>query len=179
MISGHFLPGRQLPTGRGHTDGVNDLLQLCAGLPTRSWAAGDVLIAHDDVPAQMYVLASGSVRIERDDVAFARINSPGAIFGEMSVVLGRPATATVRADSDVVCHVIHDPERFLTEQPGAALAILRTTAARLDGMTRYLVDVKQQLLEEDGHLGMVGQILDSLLHHQTTARPGSARDPEG
>ncbi|MDT4937791.1 MAG: family transcriptional regulator, cyclic receptor protein [Pseudonocardiales bacterium] len=163
----------------GHTGSVSNLLPLCADLPTRSWRPGEVLIEHDEVPAQMYVLASGSVTVERDGVAFARINTPGAIFGEMSFVLGRSATATVRASSDVACHVIDDPEAFLTERPGAALAVLRTTAARLDGMTRYLVDVKQQLAGEAGHLGMVGQILDTLLHHQTTARPGSVRDPEG
>jgi hypothetical protein len=46
-------------------------------------------------------------------------------------------------------------------------------------MTRYLTDVKQQLAGAEGHLGRVGQILDTLLHHQgAPARPGSARDPE-
>lgn len=127
----------------------------------------------------MYVLASGSVTIERDGVAFSRIDTPGAIFGEMSVVLGSPATAAVRAASTVVCHVVEDPEAFLTERPGAAWAVLRVTASRLDGMTKYLVDVKRQLAEEEGHLGMLGQIVDTLAHHQATARPGSARDPDG
>ena len=36
------------------------------------------------------------------------------------------------------------------------------------------------IAELDGHLGMVDQILDTLVHHQSApARPGSARDPEG
>jgi CRP/FNR family cyclic AMP-dependent transcriptional regulator len=158
---------------------VSDLLPLCTDLPVQSWQPGEPLIELDVLSPQMYVLVSGSVTIERDGVRFARIDTPGAVFGEMSVVLGQAATATVRADSDVTCHVIADPEAFLTERPGAALAVLRTTAGRLDGMTRYLVDVKQQLAGESGHLGMVGQILDSLLHHQSAVRPGSARDPEG
>jgi CRP/FNR family transcriptional regulator, cyclic AMP receptor protein len=73
-----------------------------------------------------------------------------------------------------------DPVTFLMDQPGAALAVLRTTATRLDGMTQYLADVKTQLAGKDGHLGMVGQILDTLLHHQpAVTRTGSARDPEG
>jgi CRP/FNR family cyclic AMP-dependent transcriptional regulator len=43
-----------------------------------------------------------------------------------------------------------------------------------------VVDVKQQLAGEEGHLGMVGQILDTLVHHQgAPARTGSARDPDG
>ena len=54
------------------------------------------------------------------------------------------------------------------------------TATRLDNLTRYLVDVKQQFADQAGHLGLVGDILDTLVHHQITpARPGSARDPEG
>ena len=118
--------------------------------------------------------------IERDGIAFARIETPGSVFGEMSVVLDRPATATVRAAEDVEVRVVDDPLAFLTERPGAAIAVLRTTAARLDGVTRYLVDVKQQFADAEGHLGHLDQILDRLVHHQgPPARTGSARDPDG
>jgi CRP/FNR family cyclic AMP-dependent transcriptional regulator len=56
---------------------------------------------------------------------------------------------------------------------------LRVTAARLDGMTQYLVDVKQQYADRDDHLGMVDGILDVLVHHHPKqAQTGSARDPE-
>jgi CRP/FNR family cyclic AMP-dependent transcriptional regulator len=159
---------------------VTDLLALCVDLPKETVPVGDVLIEFGASMSRMYVLASGAVTIERDGVPYARIDTPGAVFGEMSVVLGRPATATVRASSDVEVHVITEPEAFLTERPGAALAVLRMTASRLDGMTHYLVDVKRQFAGEEGHLGMVDQILDTLLHHQAPPiRTGSARDPEG
>jgi hypothetical protein len=53
------------------------------------------------------------------------------------------------------------------------------TAARLDGLTQYLVDVKQQFAGLDGHLGMIDQILDTLVHHQSgPTQTGSVRDPE-
>ena len=53
------------------------------------------------------------------------------------------------------------------------------TAARLDGLTQYLVDVKNQFAGRDDHLAMVDGILHSLVHHQAPRpRPGSARDPE-
>ena len=159
---------------------VTDLLVLCADLPTETVRIGEVLIEAGSVPSRMYVLKSGSVTIERDGVVFARIDTPGAIFGEMSVVLSSPATATVRASSDTDVRVIAEPETFLSESPGAALAVLRTTASRLDGLTRYLVDVKQQFADQEGHLGMIGDILDTLVHHQgARVRSGSARDPEG
>jgi CRP/FNR family cyclic AMP-dependent transcriptional regulator len=158
---------------------VTDLLALCADLPKVTVPAGAVLIETGAMASAMYVLASGTVTIERDGVPFARIDTPGAIFGEMSIVLNQPASATVRASSDAEVHVIGEPEAFLMEQPGVALAVLRTTAARLDGLTRYLVDVKQQFAGLDGHLGMVGDILDTLVHHQAApTRTGSARDPD-
>ena len=156
------------------------MLPLCADLPVESVPAGAVLIAEGSSPARILILASGAVTVERDGTPFARIDTPGSVFGEMSVVLDRPATATVRATSDVQVYVADDPERFLTERPGAALAVLRTTASRLDGLTQYLVDVKQQFAGLDGHLGMVDGILDTLVHHQgPRPRPGSARDPMG
>jgi CRP/FNR family cyclic AMP-dependent transcriptional regulator len=158
---------------------VADLLALTADLPSTTVPMGIALIGEGDPPGPMYVLVSGSVTVEKDGTAFARIDAPGSVFGEMSVVLGKDATATVRASTDVEVRVIDDPEAFLVEQPGVALSVLRTTASRLDGLTQYLVDVKAQFAGLDGHLGMVDAILDTLVHHQApAARTGSLRDPE-
>lgn len=159
---------------------MTDLLVLGSDLPLLTLSDGEVLIEEGSPPGRLLVLAAGQVVIEHDGVPFARIDSPGAVFGEMSAVLDRPATATVRAVGEVRVRLADDPVAFLTDHPGAALAVLRTTASRLDGMTRYLVDVKRQLAEAGGHLGLVDQILDTLLHHQgPAATTGSARDPEG
>ena len=157
-----------------------DLLDLTADLPTVTVPEGVVVLEEGAPAGRMLVMVSGSVVVEHDGVPFARIDSPGAVFGEMSAVLDRPATATVRAAQDTVLRVVDDPVGFLSDQPGAALAVLRTTASRLDGLTQYLVDVKQQFADAGGHLGMVDAILDHLVHHQgPRPQPGSARDPEG
>ena len=157
-----------------------DLLEFSEDLPQETVPAGATLIREGEHPRHMLVLVSGSVVIEHDGVPFARIDTPGAVFGEMSAVLDRPATATVRANGEVRVRVLVDPLAFLIEHPGAALAVLRTTASRLDGLTRYLVDVKNQFSDAGGHLGRVDQILDHLVHHQgVPARTGSLRDPEG
>jgi CRP/FNR family cyclic AMP-dependent transcriptional regulator len=158
---------------------VTDLLALCDDLPLETTPPGAALIQEGTRPDRLLVLVSGEVTIEQDGVPVARVDTPGAVFGEMSVVLGDPASATVRAATEVTSRVVEQPLGFLVDQPGAALAVLRTTAARLDGMTRYLSDVKQQLAGAEGHLGMVGTILDTLVHHQPApVQPGSARDPE-
>jgi len=159
---------------------VSDLLALSADRPEVSLPDGEVLIEEGGTPDRLYVLVSGQVVVEHGGVPFARVDTPGAVFGEMSAVLDRPATATVRSSGGATVREVTDPIAFLTEQPGAALAVLRTTASRLDGLTQYLVDVKQQFTDAGGHLGMVDAILDRLVHHQgPRPRTGSARDPEG
>lgn len=159
---------------------MTGLLGLTEDLPARTVPAGEVLIDEGAAPGPLYVLVSGEASIERDGVPFARILHPGAVFGEMSVVLGQPATATVRATTDLVVREVAEPERFFSDRPAAALEVLRMTAQRLDGLTRYLVDVKGQFADQSGHLGMVDRILDTLVHHQAPPqRTGSARDPEG
>ena len=159
---------------------MTDLLAYCDDLPMRSLAAGEVLLEEGVRSPTMLVLVAGSVDVERDGLVFARVDSPGAVFGEMSVVLDQAASATVRAASAVEVRVVEDPLAFLRDRPGVALEVLRLTAARLDGLTQYLVDVKRQYADRDDHLGMVGGILDTLVHHHPgSARTGSARDPDG
>lgn len=149
------------------------------GFPELHVAAGDVVIEEGSMSHRLLFLVSGRVTVERAGTPFARIDMPGAVFGELAWILGKPATATVRASTDIVARVVSDPQSFFTDHPDAALLVLRTTASRLDGVTQYLVDVKRQFAGLSGHLGMVDQILDTLVHHQgPPPRPGSVRDPE-
>ena len=69
---------------------MTDLLALTADLPLRHVAAGEVLIDEGADGGTLYVLASGTCAIERDGVVFASVGHPGAVFGEMAVVLGKP-----------------------------------------------------------------------------------------
>jgi CRP-like cAMP-binding protein len=158
---------------------MNGLLSYCADLPTTTVDAGEVLIHQDHDAGALYVLVEGALVIERDGVPFARIDTPGAVFGEMAAVLGQQATATVRVTETSTFRVADDPIAFLTDRPGAALEVLRLAATRLDALTRYLADVKRQYADLAGHLGMVDDVLNVLVHHQPRpARPGSAREPD-
>jgi CRP/FNR family transcriptional regulator, cyclic AMP receptor protein len=158
---------------------AQDLLALSDDLDVLSVPAGEELITQGAVVPALYVLVDGSMVIERDGQAFATVDHPGALFGEMSVVMGQNATASVRAGAASTVRIAPDPQEFLA-RPGVALAVLRLTATRLDSMTRYLADVRLQFGHLDNHLGMVDGVLETLLHHQAPAVvTGSARDPEG
>ena len=46
-------------------------------------------------------------------------------------------------------------------------------------MTNYLVDVKRQFESHANHLGLVDEVLETLVHQQRAQfNPGSNRDPD-
>jgi CRP/FNR family cyclic AMP-dependent transcriptional regulator len=156
------------------------MLESSARLPTQAFAAGDIAIAQGQPSGRLLVLVEGSVVVERDGIAFARVSGPGAVFGEMSIVLGRPASATVRCEVDSMFRVAEDGAAWLNASPDVAMDLLRINAARVDALSGYLVDIRRQYAEHGTHLEMLDQVLGSLMHHQTApSRPGSVRDPEG
>src|SRR5688572_8563214 len=108
MSAGRDGPSAGTSEGRpnAHNDGVTDLLAFAADLPVEPVPPGAVLIEAGAEPGRMLVLQSGTVTVERDGLPIARIDSPGAVLGEMSVVLEKPATATLRAGSQVEVRVV-------------------------------------------------------------------------
>ena len=71
-------------------DRMTDLIERCADLPRRSFAAGDVVVEQGTPFGSIVILVDGSVSIERDGVTLAMLDTPGAVLGEMSTVLGPP-----------------------------------------------------------------------------------------
>lgn len=155
------------------------ILAAAADLPVLSAPAGTVVISEDEVPGRLLILESGSVEITREDVTVAFIEQPGALFGELSFLMGSPATATVRSAEPSVFRVSDDPAGFLRSRPDVAIAVATMLARRVDALTRYLVDLKEQYASRDDHLGVVDLVLESLSHHQgADADVGSDRESE-
>jgi CRP-like cAMP-binding protein len=158
---------------------VADLLTHCADLPRRTVPAGSLVIEQGTPGGAVLVLLEGRVAIERDGARLAVLDSPGALLGEMSTVLDRPSSATVRALSDVILLEAVDGAAFLTEHPEVLFEVARTLATRLDNLTGHLVDVKRQYGGTDSHLGMLDEVLSTLMHHPSRpVSPGSARLPD-
>ena len=66
----------------------------------------------------------------------------------------------------------------LATEPGFALSLARMLASRLQLMTTYLADLKQQYADEDTQLGMVDTVLSALNRHSgERTQLGSERDP--
>jgi len=145
---------------------MGSILDMCQEVPLQELAAGTVLLSEGKRSGHLYVLRSGSVEVLRGDTQVAAIEEPGAVFGEMSVLLNRPHTATVRALTPIAVHVFDDAESFLRSNPEIAFQVGRLLASRLNAATTYLADLRQQFEGQSNHLGMVGEVLDVLIHQQ-------------
>lgn len=139
------------------------MLELVADCPARDFVTGDVIIEQDSPSGPLLVLVEGEVEILREDVHVAKTSQPGAVFGEMSVLLGTTHTATVRALKSSRFAVIENPRQFLAASSDACLHVASLLAKRLDALNKYLVDVKQQYEGHD-HIGMVDEVLETLMH---------------
>ena len=79
----------------------------------------------------------------RDGVDLARIAEPGALVGEMSVVLGLDHSATVRATEPTEVRVMEDGIRWLEATPLAALHLATLACQRLDRTSALLVELRK------------------------------------
>ena len=140
------------------------ILDYCTGGIQRSVSAGTLIIHEGGTTGHLYVLIEGRLEVVKGDTVVAVITEPGAVLGEMSVLLDQPHTATVRAASDSTVYEIGDAASFLREQPAVALLIARLLAQRLNVATTYLADIMQQYAGHGDHLAMVGEILQSMIN---------------
>src|SRR5690606_31221491 len=83
--------------------------------------AGHQLIRQGGRSGALFVLRSGELEVTRDGKFLSSVNRPGAIFGEMSVLLDRPHSASVTAVSDVEVYVIADALKVLEGHPAWTL----------------------------------------------------------
>jgi CRP-like cAMP-binding protein len=88
-------------------DGVpeEELARLLGDLDRRSYPAGTVLVAEGDKTNEIYIAQSGSAEVVISDLDGTehRVGSivPGGSVGEIALLTGQPAVATVRATADL------------------------------------------------------------------------------
>ncbi|MGV3491747.1 MAG: Crp/Fnr family transcriptional regulator, partial [Devosia sp.] len=118
-------------------------LVLAKSYPTLILEPGEILFEAGEAQGELYILASGTLRVERDGIAIARISEAGALVGEMSVLLGTDHTATVTAVGPAEVRRIEDGLRWLENSPLAAIHVATLACQRLDATSAALVQLKR------------------------------------
>src|SRR3979411_848367 len=99
------------------------VLDYCTGGIQRAVTAGTLVIDEGGTSGHLYVLIEGRLEVIKGDTVVANIVEPGAVVGEMSVLLHKPHTATVRVASDSTVYEFENAASFLRDQPAGALLI--------------------------------------------------------
>ena len=140
-----------------------DILEYCKDRKAQTFKSGAVLIKEGGEERQLFVLVEGQVEVLRKDTQVSYVDEPGSLFGEMSVLLDMPYSATVKALSPVKAYVIDDAIQFLGSQSEIALELAALLARRLYYTTSYLVDLQQQAAGRREDLDVVDKILAQLV----------------
>ena len=154
------------------------ILHLCGSLPVQSFAPGAVLLKEGERSGLLYVLIEGEVEILKGDFQINTVVEPGAVFGEVSVLLDIPHIASVRAVTPCRVYRVQECAVFLRSNAEITYELSRLLAERLQGVTSYLADLKRQFEDHDNHFGIIDDVLETLVHQQKRSfTPGSDRDP--
>jgi CRP-like cAMP-binding protein len=98
--------------------------------------AGETLIQEGSNDNDLFILFNGSLGIYKGDVMVAKFKERGTIVGEMSTILDRPRTATIKAleDSNVI-DLKTDLDELIKSYPAITKDIIRSLANRLMNTT--------------------------------------------
>ena len=102
----------------------------------RVFAPGETVTKEGSDAAAFYLIESGSATVTVRG-AFRRTLHPGDHFGEIALIDGRPRTATVTADGELVCQgiTLWDFQPLVQRSPGMAWTLLQTLARELRDAT--------------------------------------------
>jgi CRP/FNR family transcriptional regulator, cyclic AMP receptor protein len=115
----------------------DELEQIAASGEEVSFREGEWIIRQGDEHSAVYVIVEGEVAVVIDDED-RRVLSKGAFFGEVSVLLQEPASASIVTRTPVSCLAVRGPavKDFFVSHPLITYRILKAEARRLKTASR-------------------------------------------
>jgi CRP/FNR family transcriptional regulator len=98
----------------------------------RKYDANEAIVEEDQVGTALYIVLSGSVRVERGGTEIGRLGS-GDFFGELALIEQHPRSATVIANEVTECLLFPAWEftALLSEHPEIAVPIMKALIDRI------------------------------------------------
>lgn len=144
------------------TPAMPSLAALAVSLPLETLAPGTHLTTEGTSSGQLYILESGTLTVKREGIALATLDEPGAIIGEMAVLLGIPHSATVVAQNEAKVRVVADALDTLSQNAEFALHLATIACARLNATSALLVELKGQAAGKAKEQALMSRILMAL-----------------
>jgi CRP/FNR family transcriptional regulator, cyclic AMP receptor protein len=137
----------------------SQVLDKLPGFPLRAFERGDIVLSAGSDTHRLLFLNRGVVDVVKDEVQLSRVDEPGAVFGDMSVLLGQPHTADVLAVQPSSFYIVDHAEGFLRQEPLVALYVATVLAGRLDEVNRQLIQVWGRSEDAAQRRGFLGETL--------------------
>ena len=144
-----------------------------SGLPLVTYQPGETVIVDGSRTGRLLFLRKGTVAILKEGTEIARVADPGAVLGELSVLLDQPHSVDVCALETSQFHVAN-ATTLLAQNPIAILYVATTLAHRLHGANHALIELKNQLLSGEPHdvVAITVSKMEGLLSVGGVTRPG-------
>jgi CRP/FNR family transcriptional regulator, cyclic AMP receptor protein len=137
------------------------VLQRLSSLPVEAYRTGETVLARGSSTGKLLVMIEGAVEVVRGGARIAEIAEPGAVFGELAVLLDQPHSADVRTLAPSTFHVT-DARTILQVDPVTALYVAVVLAQRLATVNRYLVEVRRRMAQTDQPRRLFDETLDNI-----------------
>lgn len=173
-------------------EGLEALAELCF---TREFAKDGVIILAEEEGDALFVIEEGQVKVcissEEGREVILSLLGPGAVFGELALLDGKPRSANVIATDDTSLVMLRrsDFQQLIYKTPQIAMALLAELAGRLRRTDRQieglaLLDVTSrisetllQLADDQGKDTAEGIAIDNRPTHQELANmSGTTRE---
>jgi len=114
-----------------------DLRTIASSMRRRTFTPGEHVVSEGEGGVGFFFVASGTLAVTVDGARVATLQ-PGDHFGEVALLAGAHRTATVSADSDVVCWGMPawNFRPLVREQPTVTVKLLERMARQLAGSGR-------------------------------------------
>src|SRR5436309_7481549 len=124
---------------------TDSLLKLGSSLKTAEFPPAEIIVREGAPGVSMYIIKSGLVEVRKKDTTtgfdflVAQL-SKGAAVGEMSLLTGKPRSATVTTVQPTVVFTLTraDFRNLLTQHPEISLGLARILAERLEDATKQV-----------------------------------------
>lgn len=147
---------------------MNPILSYCEqnDIPVRFFAPGETVIKEGTEEDLLFVMKSGNVSIRREDVELSSIDYEGALFGEVSILVGGAHTATVVSVDESTFHIIEDGPNFLEQNPELALHVAYVLASRLKAITENMAKLDHEMGDQEEELDLMTDLVGGLMRMQ-------------
>lgn len=112
---------------------------MLANAKHRTYAPGDTVVREGDSALNLFLVADGHARVEREGAGQVGRLQPGDFFGELGLIEQHGRTATVVAEDELTCYLLPAWEfrALLKEHPAMAVPMLEALIARLHGREHH------------------------------------------